>query len=471
MPASGFFVLLGKKGSMSSNQLGVPKGTRDFGPEIMARRQYILDHIRSTFENYGFQPLETPAMEQLSVLTGKYGDEGDQLIFKVLNSGDYLKKTQSQDYQEGAAHMLRKISEKGLRYDLTVPFARFVATHRHEITFPFKRYQMQPVWRADRPQKGRYREFMQCDADVVGTNSLLCEAEIITMINGIFKKLGISDFTIIINHRKILTAMAEVAGAPGKESELAVSLDKIHKIGTEKVAEELQQKGFSEQAVNHLLTMTSWKGDWPQVRDAVSTGLSISEDGAKGIADLDRIHDLVQKLKFENPNLQFDASLARGLSYYTGTIFEVVVNNANMGSVSGGGRYDDLTGVFGLPEVSGVGISFGVDRIFDVMTQLDLFPADQMRVTKVLIASLDEISQGFALGLLNRLRSANVPSELYPDQVKLKKSLAYADRNYIPWVVLVGSNEVESGQLTVKDMKKGTQEQMSTEDLIAKLSS
>ena len=470
MPASGFFVLLGKKGSMSSNQLGVPKGTRDFGPETMVRRHFILDHIRRTFEKYAFQPLETPAMEQLSVLTGKYGDEGDQLIFKILDSGDFLKKTQPQDYQNGWAQLLPKISQKALRYDLTVPFARYVAMHRHEITFPFKRYQMQPVWRADRPQKSRYREFMQCDADVVGTNSLLCEAEIVTMIYEVFQGLGIDDFTILINHRKILTGMAEAMGAPGRESDIAVSIDKIHKVGVDKVEEELKNKGIPGN-ITDLLSWTTWRGNWQELKDPVSGVLKDTTNGPQGMEDLDEIHQLLQKLKFENSKLQFDASLARGLSYYTGIIFEVVVNNVNMGSVSGGGRYDDLTGVFGLPDISGVGISFGVDRIYDVMAQLDLFSNTHRRLTEVLIVSLDVHSQELALELLNRLRAAEISSELYPDLVKLKKSLAYADRNHIPRVVLIGSNEVESGQLTLKNMNEGTQEQITVDELMVKLGS
>ncbi|MDH3709530.1 MAG: histidine--tRNA ligase [Cyclobacteriaceae bacterium] len=452
---------------MSSIQLGVPKGTRDFGPQTMAKRQFILDHIRRIFEKYGFQPLETPSMEQLSVLTGKYGEEGDQLLFKILNSGDFLKKTQPQDFEGGSKHLLDKISQKGLRYDLTVPFARYVVMHRHEITFPFKRYQMQPVWRADRPQRGRYREFMQCDADVVGTDSLLCEAEIVAMINEVFQQLGINDFTILVNHRKILGGMAEAIGAAGREAELAVSLDKFQKIGADKMAQELSQKGFAQGSIDQLLSMTSWKGDWSEIKQVLTKGIGSNAGTSEGIADLDNMLLLVQELGLSNANLQFDASLARGLSYYTGTIFEVVVNNATMGSVSGGGRYDDLTGVFGLPDVSGVGISFGVDRLYDVMEQLDLFPSDQLQFTKVLLVSLDEESMGSALELLGSLRNEGISSELYPDRAKLKKPLAYANKKNIPWVVLIGSEETEQGVISVKDMGAGTQSQMTPDQFLA----
>lgn len=450
---------------MSSSQLIVPKGTRDFGPETMAKRQFIFGHIRTVFEKYGFQPLETPAMEQLSVLTGKYGDEGDQLLFKILNSGDYLKKTSAEDFQAGAGDLLPKISDKGLRYDLTVPFARYVVMHQNEITFPFKRFQMQPVWRADRPQKGRYREFYQCDADVVGTSSLLCEAEIVVMIHEVFSALGITDFSIKINHRKILAGISEAIEAPGRESELAVTLDKIHKIGFDKVQDELLSKGFARGSVDRLTPMTSLAGPWLDYRDAVSADLGATESGQQGINDLDTIYDLIQKLGLEKPNLQFDACLARGLSYYTGTIFEVVVNNADMGSVCGGGRYDDLTGVFGLPDISGVGISFGVDRVFDVMEQLGLFPQEKLLFTEVLLISLDKTCQEYGLGVLSRLRKAALACEIYPDFVKLKKALGYADKKGIPWVVLIGPDEMDSGKLTVKNMRDGSQAQYTESEL------
>ncbi len=456
---------------MSDKQLGIPKGTRDFGPETMAKRHYILLHIRSTFEKYGFQPLETPSMEQLSVLTGKYGEEGDQLLFKILNSGDYLKKTTVEDFQAGAHNLLTKVSEKGLRYDLTVPFARYVVMHRNEITFPFKRYQMQPVWRADRPQRGRYREFFQCDADVVGTGSLLCEAEIVAMITEVFAALSIKDYSILINHRQILAGIAEAIGASGKESELAVAMDKLAKIGVENVLKELASKGFEESSLNQLLPILSKSIQWNMTDNPLEQYLSGSLAGNKGIQDLKRMFQYLEDLKLSSSQVVIDATLARGLSYYTGTIFEVVVNNADMGSVCGGGRYDDLTGIFGLPDVSGVGISFGVDRIYDVMEQLDLFPVDQLRFTDVLLISLDESCDGYALSILSKLRSNNIASELYPDKGKLKKPMGYAHKKGIPWVVLIGSEEMSSGKLSVKNMIQGSQDHYTEEDLIKFLAS
>lgn len=448
---------------MSSSSLSVPKGTRDFGPETMARRQFIFGHIGNTFRKYGFQPLETPSMEQLSVLTGKYGDEGDQLLFKILNSGDFLKKSTLEDFQSGSRQLLTKIAEKGLRYDLTVPFARYVAMHRHEITFPFKRYQMQPVWRADRPQKGRYREFFQCDADVIGTSSLLCEAEIVAMINEVFDNLGITDFTILINHRQVLAGIARAIGAPGREGELAVSLDKLQKIGRDKVLEELKSRGFDSSSLQKLRPVLEWRGSWEELKDPL---VKLFENaGGKGLRDLEALHVFVKDLNVVDPRVIVDVSLARGLSYYTGTIFEVVVNNAEMGSVCGGGRYDDLTGVFGLPDVSGVGISFGVDRIYDVMEQLELFPEDQLRFTDALLISLDPSCERYALGILSRLREKNIACELYPDPGKLKKPLGYAHKKGIPWVVLIGPEEMASGKLTVKNMAEGSQSQYEEAEL------
>jgi len=449
---------------MSSSHLGIPKGTRDFGPQTMAKRQFIFQQIRSVFKKFAFQPLETPSMENLSVLTGKYGEEGDQLLYKVLDSGDYLKKTSVEDYQAGASNLLSKIASKGLRYDLTVPFARFVAMNRHNITFPFKRYQMQPVWRADRPQRGRYREFYQCDADVVGTNSLLCEAEIVAMIDQVLTSLGITDYTIQINHRQLLVAMSEAIGAPGREVELATALDKVHKAGFEKVEAELLEKGFSRESVDTLRPMTAWFGQWTELKKEITNWRRFAS-GQKGIDDLDMIFGYLEKLKVK-PNVLFNASLARGLTYYTGTIFEVVVNNAKMGSICGGGRYDNLTGIFGLPDVSGVGISFGVDRIYDVMEQLNLFPEQQLVFSEALLVALDEESEYYALDLLSDLRANGIASELYPDKVKLKKALGYADKNGIPFVILIGSNEIQSGLLTVKHMKSGKQEQLNRDELL-----
>ncbi|GJM29269.1 MAG: histidine--tRNA ligase [Cyclobacteriaceae bacterium] len=422
-------------------------------------------NIQAVFQKFGFQPLETPSMENLSVLTGKYGDEGDQLLYKILDSGDYLKKTTAENYQAGYAKLLPKIASKGLRYDLTVPFARYVAMNRHEINFPFKRYQMQPVWRADRPQKGRYREFFQCDADVVGTSSLICEAEIVAMINEVFGRLGITNFSIHINHRKFLAGVAEAIGAPGKISELAVSLDKLTKIGPEKVLLELQNKGFDKDQCDYLKPLLGWKGVWSDLKAPLQDFLKNSSVGTTGLNEINTICDYVTTLNASG-NLIFNASLARGLTYYTGSIFEVTVNNADMGSVCGGGRYDDLTGIFGLPDVSGVGISFGVDRIYDVMEQLKLFPENLMSFTNVLLIAMDDQSQGYALGLLSRLRSLDIACELYPDRAKLKKPLNYANKKGIPMVVLIGPEEIESGKLSVKQMVSGEQRQLTEDQLI-----
>ena len=450
---------------MSSSHLGTPKGTRDFGPPIMAKRQHIFNQIKAVFEKFAFLPMETPSMENLSVLTGKYGDEGDQLLYKILDSGDYLKNTSAEDYQAGYADLLPKIASKGLRYDLTVPFARFVVMNRHDITFPFKRYQMQPVWRADRPQKGRYREFYQCDADVIGTDSLLCEAEIVAMINEVFDRLGIDDFNIQINHRKLLNGISEVIGAPGKQTDLAVSLDKLHKIGPHKVLEELRGKGFIENQLNKLEPIFGWSGDWDELRPSLEQFVMKSEEGAKGMADLEKIHQYIANLGIKNPRLTINPSLARGLTYYTGTIFEVSIEKSGVGSVCGGGRYDDLTGIFGLPEVSGVGISFGVDRIYDAMEELKIFPSNELAVCKVMLIAMDRESHHHALGLLARLRSREISCELYPDRAKLKKPLNYANKKGIPVVVLIGSDEIKSGKLTVKHMISGEQEPLTEEQL------
>jgi len=452
---------------MSSNQLGTPKGTRDFDPKTMARRQFIFENIQKVFRKFGFQPLETPSMENLAVLTGKYGDEGDQLLYKILDSGDFLKKASESDYQGGYAKLLPKIASKGLRYDLTVPFARYVAMNRHEINFPFKRYQMQPVWRADRPQKGRYREFYQCDADVIGTSSLICEAEIVAMINEVFERLKIEDFVIQINHRELLKSMAEAIEAPGKEVELATALDKVHKVGLQKVEEELTNKGFSKHSIDLLVPMTSWYGKWSELRKGIENWTQFTS-GKKGIEELDKIHDFIKKMGVDS-KVFFNPSLARGLNYYTGAIFEVSVANSQVGSVSGGGRYDDLTGVFGFPGMSGVGISFGVDRIYDVMDQFDLFPENTISSTDVLLVAMDEQSQDYALSLIARLRSEEVSCEIFPDRAKLKKPLNYADKKGVPIVVLIGSQEIESGKLTVKFMRSGEQKQLSEDQLLAEI--
>lgn len=460
---------------MSQQKPGTPKGTRDFGPEVMVKRNYILDTIKATYKKFGYLPLETPAMENLSVLTGKYGDEGDQLIFKILNSGDYLSKVKEQDIAEGSKSLSFKISDKALRYDLTVPFARYVVLNQHEITFPFKRYQIQPVWRADRPQKGRYREFYQCDADVVGTNSLLCEAEIILMINEALQNLGINDFSIKINNRKVLMGMAEYVGAKGKEADLFVAIDKLDKIGPEKVKAELESKGFSSDAWGKLETLFNIQSTASEKLDTAATILETTSEGKKGLEELQEVLTLVKDFSGEenfnasNWNIDFDFTLARGLSYYTGAIFEVKVNNVQIGSISGGGRYDDLTGVFGLKDVSGVGFSFGIDRVFDVMEELNLFPASTAESTKVLICNFDTESEKKCLPLLTKLRAAGINSEIYPESAKLKKQMNYANKKSIPYVLLIGSEELKSGQLTLKDMTSGEQTALTINEVIEKL--
>ncbi len=454
---------------MSSRQVGVPRGTRDIGPLMMAKRQFIFGHIQRVFKNFGFQPMETPAMEQLSILTGKYGQEGDQLLFKILNSGDFLKNASLEDFQQGPAGMLPKVAEKGLRYDLTVPFARYVVMNRNDITFPFRRYQMQPVWRADRPQKGRYREFYQCDADVIGTNSLLCEAEMVAMIGDVFTSLGIDGYHIQINHRKILQGIAEVIGAPGREMELAVGLDKLSKIGPDKVMEELVRKGFTSDMTSQLQPILNLKGSWEEVKPLLIDVLEKSSASAAGIKDLHEMHGLIKGLVPESLPIEVNPTLARGLAYYTGTILEVVVKGVSIGSVCGGGRYDDLTGVFGMSGVSGVGISFGVDRIYDVMEELSLFPESRLQFSQVLLITLDDSAIHYALDLLGKIRKLGVSSELYPDQVKLKKSLGYADKNQIPWVVLIGADEIAAGKVSVKEMSSGKQQQFTEEQLLTQL--
>ncbi|MCA6380843.1 MAG: histidine--tRNA ligase [Cytophagales bacterium] len=447
----------------------IPKGTRDFGPAQMAKRQFIFDNIRKVFQKYGFQPLETPTMENLSTLTGKYGEEGDQLLFKVLNSGDYLKDVDSSMLETRNSKLLiQDISEKGLRYDLTVPFARYVVMNRGEIAFPFKRYQIQPVWRADRPQKGRYREFYQCDADVVGTDSLVCEAEIVLMIKEVFKSLGIKDFTIKINHRAILSGLAELTGSQN-ESSLFVAIDKLDKIGEEKVKEELRSRGFEDKGIDSVFAILNFKGSTQQKIDFLKSKFSNSENGKKGIADFEEVLSLLQSYGATEQHVEFDISLARGLSYYTGCIFEVKINNVAIGSVSGGGRYDNLTGVFGLPDVSGVGISFGVDRLYDAMEELKLFPKEAQVSSNVMLAHFDDATLRYSLNVANQLRESGISTEVYPDVTKLKKQLDYANRKEIPFVVVVGTDEMKDGMLTVKDMDKGEQVKLSVEELLFKL--
>ncbi|AKD04452.1 histidine--tRNA ligase [Pontibacter korlensis] len=463
---------------MSKEKPSIPKGTRDFGPAVVAKRNYIFGVIRRTFEKFGYLPLETPAMEQLSVLTGKYGDEGDQLIFKVLNSGDFLSKTKQEDIEQGYKHLTRKISEKALRYDLTVPFARFVVMNRNEITFPFKRYQIQPVWRADRPQKGRYREFYQCDADVVGTNSLLCEAEIVQMINEVLTHLGLTDFTIKINHRGVLAGIAEAIGEKGREGEICVAIDKLDKIGREGVRKELLERGISEEAVGKLEPLYDLNGSSENKLEQLQSILGETPEGQRGLNDLRDVWTYLEGLQSKaltaqnesgEERLMLDVTLARGLSYYTGCIFEVKVNNVSMGSISGGGRYDNLTGMFGLPGVSGVGFSFGVDRIYDVLEELQLFPDSSQQSTRALIVQFDKEAEKYALPVLQQLRDAGISSEIYPEAAKLKKQMGYADQKSIPYVILIGSEEMASGKLKLRDMKQGEQQDLTVDEIIAKL--
>jgi histidyl-tRNA synthetase len=420
----------------------------------MVKRNYILQTIRKVYEKYGFQPLETPSLENLSVLTGKYGEEGDKLLFKILNSGDYLSATTSADYQAGYKDMLPKIAKKGLRYDLTVPFARYVTMNKHELTFPFRRYQIQPVWRADRPQKGRYQEFYQCDADVIGTTSLVCEAEIVAMLQEVFQSLGIG-YVLKINNRKILTGFAETIGAVGMEGALFVAIDKLDKIGVEKVTEELLEKGFAASAIDQLRPFleSATSGGL----EAVTTFLQGNPTGQQGLSELKQVLELAGHMGLALENVQFDLTLARGLSYYTGAIFEVKAKDVQIGSISGGGRYDNLTGVFGLPNMSGVGISFGVDRLYDVMEELQLFPEDAFVATQVMFAQFDQASLHYCLPVLQELRQKGVRAEVYPEAEKMKKQLSYANDKKIPLVVLAGEAEMQAVSFTLKDMASGQQ--------------
>lgn len=453
---------------MSADKPSLPKGTRDFGPEIMVRRNLIFDQIRSTFTKFGFQPLETPSMENLSVLTGKYGDEGDQLIFKILNSGNFLDKVAEADIALGYKPMTRKISEKALRYDLTVPFARYVVMNKGQLTFPFKRYQIQPVWRADRPQKGRYREFYQCDADVVGSDSLLFEAEIILMIDEVLTSLGLTDFTIKINNRKLLSAMSILANAPGEEGKLAIAIDKLDKIGIEGVRKELLEGGFSEETCNAIEAIIAQKPSLDNL-EALQATFGTTADGAKGLEETATLLSFLKGFGYNYDKVELDLSLARGLSYYTGTIFEVKVNNVQMGSISGGGRYDNLTGLFGLPGVSGVGFSFGVDRIYDVMDELNLFQNLAKPSVQVMIANFGPATLPQCLLALKQLRDAGIASELYPEEAKMKKQFSYADEKKIPYVIIIGSEEAEKEVVKLKNMVTGEQLEMGIEEIVERL--
>ncbi|MEO1097247.1 MAG: histidine--tRNA ligase [Bacteroidota bacterium] len=452
-----------------SNKPSLPRGMRDFGPEKMAKRNFIFNTIKSVFSKYGFMQIETPAMENLSVLTGKYGDEGDQLLYKVLNSGDFLSKSSIDDFNSGSNKLTQKISNKGLKYDLTVPFARFVVMNRNDVTLPFKRFQIQPVWRADKPQKGRYREFYQCDADVVGTESLLCETEIILMINEVFDRLGITEFTIKMNSRKVLKGIVEAIGASENETDFLVAIDKLDKIGLDKVKEELSSRGLDANMISMAEDFLSIKGTNSEVIEVLSNLLSSSEIGMEGISELNKIQEFLEPFGLRNTHIEIDPTLARGLSYYTGAIFEVKTNNVKMGSVSGGGRYDDLTGVFGMPDISGVGFSFGVDRIYDVMDELDLFPEEVTTTTNVLIAHFDEESRQYGLSALGKIRNEGISCEIYPDIAKIKKQFNYADKKGIPYVIVIGSDEINSGLLKLKDLTTGEETKGDIESLIQKM--
>ncbi|MCZ8353554.1 MAG: histidine--tRNA ligase [Cyclobacteriaceae bacterium] len=451
--------------------ISIPKGTRDFGPSIMGKRQFILNNIKSVYQQYGFLPLETPAMENLSVLTGKYGEEGDQLLFKILNTGDFLKDADAELLNEKASKKVtQQIAEKGLRYDLTVPFARYVVMNRHEITLPFKRYQIQPVWRADRPQKGRYREFYQCDADVVGTTSLLCEAEIICMIKAVMHQLSITDYTIKINHRGVLAGLADIADAKGKEVALYTAIDKLDKIGEEKVKEELISVGFTAEQSTNIFNLLNYKGTNQEKFQYLKQTFEHSTSGTKGINDLLQVFSILDSLQESDAQVEFDVALARGLSYYTGCIFEVKINNVKIGSISGGGRYDNLTQSFDSKEnLSGVGISFGVDRIFDVMEELNLFPKETTQSSKVLVAFLDEESMQFAYGVVASIRKQGIAAELYPDFAKIKKQLDYANKKQIPYAIIIGEEERKQNKLALKNLESGEQSILDMEALIHEL--
>jgi len=447
------------------SKVSTPKGTRDFSPTVLAKRNFIFDTIRSVFKTYGFMPLETPSMENLSVLTGKYGEEGDRLIFKILNSGDYLKKADKKAIEENNSKgLIKSISEKGLRYDLTVPFARFVAQNQNDIAFPFKRYQIQPVWRADRPQKGRYREFYQCDADVVGNDSLLLEVELVQIYHEVFKKLNFEGVTIAINNRKILAGIAEVLEAKDKLIDLTVAIDKLDKIGREKVFEELVTKGFSKENLTKITPLFELTGNSFDKINLMREYLSTSEEGLKGLTELEYVLKTCEKLGVDNAD--FDVTLARGLDYYTGAIFEVKVDDGSMGSVGGGGRYDNLTGVFGLKDISGVGISFGADRIYDVLEARNLFPKDLSQFLDIIFINFGEESSLKALEYLKEIRANGIKAELYPSAAKMKKQMKYADARSSRFVALLGDDEISKGIISVKDMEKGSQSEITLEELI-----
>ena len=445
----------------------IPKGTRDFLPHEMRRRNYIFDTTRIVFQKYGFLPIETPTMEKTETLMGKYGEEGDRLIFRVLNSGEFVKKSNKASFEEeNSIRFANSISEKALRYDLTVPFARFVVQHQNELTFPFKRYQIQPVWRADRPQRGRYREFYQCDVDVVGSESLMQEVELIQIFDEVLSNLKLSDFTIKINNRKILSGLVEVVGEADKLIPITVAIDKLDKIGEEGVVKELREKEISDSAIEKLKPLLSIKGSNEEVLKAVESIVSSSEIGAKGMEELTFVLNTIKQLGLNNAKLEFDPSLARGLNYYTGAIFEVKANEVNIGSICGGGRYDDLTGIFGMKNLSGVGVSFGADRIYDVLEELNLFPQELASSTQLMFANFGDKEAMQSAIWLKQLRDNGISSELYPDSHKLKKQMNYANNKNIPFVALVGEDEMKNQKILVKNMETGEQNSYTPIDLI-----
>ncbi len=447
------------------NKPSIPKGTRDFSPLEMSKRNYIFDTIRSVFALYGFKQIETPAMETLQTLLGKYGEEGDKLLFKVLNSGDYLNKIDREDLLNyDSLHLATKLCEKGLRYDLTVPFARFVVMHRDELQLPFKRYQIQPVWRADRPQKGRYREFYQCDADVVGSDSLLNEVELVQIIDTVFKRLGVR-VQIKLNNRKILTGIAEYINEADKIVDITVAIDKLDKVGIDNVNAELVSDGLSVEAIEKLQPIILLKGSNDDKLNVVSNILKSSEIGMKGVDELRYIIGVLDNLELEN-ELQFDLTLARGLNYYTGAIFEVKALDVQIGSITGGGRYDNLTGIFGMPGLSGVGISFGADRIFDVLNTLNLYPQTAMTGTKLLFINFGEKETVYCMPIIAKARACGIATEIYPDTVKMKKQMSYANNNGINFVALAGENEISENKVTLKNMITGEQQLVSVDELV-----
>ena len=453
-----------------TNKPSIPKGTRDFGPDEMAKRNYIFNTIKNVYALYGFQQIETPAMETLHTLMGKYGDEGDKLLFKILNSGDFLKSTTDEELlSRNPLKLQTKVSEKGLRYDLTVPFARYVVMHREELQMPFKRYQIQPVWRADRPQKGRYREFYQCDADIVGSDSLLNEVELMQIIDTVFTKFGIR-VQIKINNRKILTGIAEIIGEQEKIVQITTAIDKLDKIGLDAVNAELEKEGLLKTSIEKLQPIIQLSGSNDEKLNTIAEVLANSEIGLKGVEEVRFILNTLKQIELKN-EIQLDLTLARGLNYYTGAIFEVKALDVEIGSITGGGRYDNLTGIFGMPNLSGVGFSFGADRIYDVLNALDLYPKESISNTQLLFINFGEKETNYVLPFVTKARQANIRTELFPDCVKMKKQMAYANAKHIPFVVLAGDNEIEQGKVTLKNMTTGEQILVSPEDLIEKVTS